>query len=182
MQTNRKKSFFSTERLVLLALLVALQVVMGKIIQINLVSKEFNLGFLPIAAAGALMGPAAGAVVGALGDLIGSLLFPTGAYFPGFTLTSALVGLVFGLILRAKASWVRALAAAVCGAVINLMLNSLWLSMLYGSKTYWGWVAARAGAYPVEAALQTVVIYVALLALEHIKLPASVGRSGKETK
>ena len=116
MHTNRKKSFFSTERLVLLALMVALQVVMGKIIQINLVSKEFNLGFLPIAAAGALMGPAAGAVVGALGDLIGSLLFPTGAYFPGFTLTSALVGLVFSLILRAKASWVRALAAAVCGA------------------------------------------------------------------
>ena len=183
MQTNRKKSFFSTERLVLLALLVALQVVMGKIIQINLVSKEFNLGFLPIAAAGALMGPAAGAVVGALGDLIGSLLFPTGAYFPGFTLTSALVGAAYGLALyHRKPSWVRAIAAAASGAVINLMLNSLWLSMLYGSKTYWGWVAARAATYPVEAAVQAVIMMLAVTALSRVKLPGAIRLYGKDMK
>ena len=183
MQSKRGKSLLSTEKLVVLALLVALQVVLGKIIQINLVTKEFNLGFLPVAVAGAVMGPVAGAVVGALGDLIGSLLFPTGAYFPGFTLTSALVGLAFGLALHApKASWLRALIAAVSGAVINLLLNSLWLSMLYGSKTYWGWIVARAGTYPVEAALQTVVIFVALAALSRVKLPASLRKGGKESR
>lgn len=166
-----------------MALLVALQVVLGKIVQINLVSKEFNFGFLPVAVAGALLGPVPAAVVGALGDLIGSLLFPTGAYFPGFTLTGALVGLAYGLALYQKnASWVRALIAAVSGAVINLLLNSLWLSMLFGSKTYWGWIVARAGTYPLEAALHTVVMFAAIAALSRVKLPASIRLNGKETK
>ena len=183
MQTKDRKRIFSTQLLVLMALLVALQVVLGKIVQINLVSKELNLGFLPVALAGALLGPIPAAVVGALGDLIGSLLFPTGAYFPGFTLTSALVGLAYGLALHGmKPSWVRVIIAAVSGAVINLLLNSLWLSMLYGSKTYWGWIAARAGAYPLETAVQVVVIYLMLTVFSRIRLPKALRPDGKETK
>ena len=183
MQKKTSGRFFSTEKLVIMALLVALQVVLGKIVQINLVSKELNFGFLPVAVAGALLGPAAAAVVGALGDLIGSLLFPTGAYFPGYTLTGALVGVAYGLALyRRKPSWVRAAIAAVSGAVLNLMLNSLWLSMTIGKRTYWGWVAARAGTYPLEAAVQTVVMFLAVAALSRVKLPASIRIDGKETK
>ena len=180
---HKKTHAFPTEKLVTMALLVALQVVLGKIVQINLVSKEINFGFLPVAVAGALLGPVAAAVVGALGDLIGSLLFPTGAYFPGFTLTSALVGAAYGLALyHRKPSWVRAIAAAASGAVINLMLNSLWLSMLYGSKTYWGWVAARAATYPVEAAVQAVIMLLAVTALSRVKLPGAIRLYGKDMK
>ena len=36
-----------------------------------------------------------------LGDLIGAIVFPTGgAFFPGYTLTAAVVGLIFGLFLK----------------------------------------------------------------------------------
>ena len=36
-----------------------------------------------------------------LGDLVGAIAFPTGgAFFPGYTLTAAVVGLIFGLFLR----------------------------------------------------------------------------------
>ena len=183
MQTKDRKKLFSTQLLVLMALLVALQVVLGKIVQINLISKELNLGFLPVALAGALLGPVPAAVVGALGDLIGSLLFPTGAYFPGFTLTSALVGLAYGLALHGKKpSWVWVIVAAVSGAAINLLLNSLWLSMLYGSKTYWGWIAARAGSYLVETPVQVVVIYLMLTVFSRIRLPKAFRPDGKETK
>ena len=31
--------------------------------------------------------------------LVGALLFPTGAFFPGFTLTAACTGLLYGLCL-----------------------------------------------------------------------------------
>ena len=183
MQSKNGMKQFSTQLLVMMALLVALQVVLGKIVQINLVSKELNLGFLPVALAGALLGPIPAAVVGALGDVIGSLLFPTGAYFPGFTLTSALVGVAYGLALHAKKpSWVWVIVAAVSGAMINLLLNSLWLSMLYGSKTYWGWIAARAGSYLVETPVQVVVIYLMLSVFSHIRLPKALGLNGKETR
>ena len=183
MQTKDRKKLFSTQLLVLMALLVALQVVLGKIVQINLISKELNLGFLPVALAGALLGPVPAAVVGALGDLIGSLLFPTGAYFPGFTLTSALVGLAYGLALHGKKpSWVWVIVAAVSGAAINLLLNSLWLSMLYSSKTYWVWVASRAVSYLVEIPVQVILIYLCLQGLSRMKLPSSIRLPQKEKK
>ena len=35
-----------------------------------------------------------------LGDLIGALLFPVGAYFPGFTLSSFLDGAIYGWCFR----------------------------------------------------------------------------------
>ena len=175
MHKNGKHVFFTTQHIVLLALLVALQVVLGNLTQVPLVGKQFNFGFLPVAVAGALLGVPGGLIVGALGDFIGAHLFPAGAYFPGFTLTSALVGVLYALPLyRQKPSVVRVIIAVALATVLNLFLNSLWLSMLYGSKTYWGWVTVRASTYLVEAPAQMIVMYLCLKALTRIKLPPSV--------
>ena len=172
MKTRRQ---MATEKLTMLALLVALQVVLGNLLQIPLIGKQFSFGFLPLAAAGAMLGVPGGLIVGALGDFIGAHLFPAGAYFPGFTLTSALVGVLYALPLHGHkpAVW-RVIAAVLMATVVNLFLNSLWLSMLYGSKTYWGWVTARASAYLVEAPAQVVVMFLCLQALGRLKLPPSV--------
>ena len=73
-------------------------------------------------------------VVGALADVLGAVLFPIGAYFPGFTLTAFLMGLCYGLFLKGKQSFPRILGAvAVHQLVLSLLLNSLWISVLYGS-------------------------------------------------
>src|SRR5437763_666927 len=107
--------------------LIALQVVLGNLVQIALLTKQLNFGFLPIAVAGYLFGPLGGILVAALGDVIGTLLFGTGAYFPGFTVTAAIVGAVYGFLLfpkylprigkripnKATALLVRAAAASV---------------------------------------------------------------------
>jgi len=170
-----KKVLFTTQQLVLLALLVALQVVLGNLTQVPLVGKQFNFGFLPVAAAGAMLGIPGGLIVGALGDLIGAHLFPAGAYFPGFTLTSALVGVLYALPLHGhKPTVLRVVIAVALATVVNLFLNSLWLSMLYGSKTYWGWVTARAATYLVEAPAQAVVMFLCLQGLRRLKLPHSL--------
>lgn len=175
MQKKTVGHFFSTQNLVLLALLTALQVVLGNMLQVPLMEKQFSFGFLPIAVAGALMGVPGGLLVGALGDFIGAHLFPAGAYFPGFTLTSALVGVLYALPLHGhKPAVLRVIAAVLLATAVNLFLNSLWLSMLYGSKTYWGWVTVRAGTYLVEAPAQMIVMYLCLKALTRIKLPSSV--------
>lgn len=176
MKTSRQ---MATEKLTMLALLVALQVVLGNLLQIPLIGKQFSFGFLPVAAAGAMLGVPSGLIVGALGDLIGAHLFPAGAYFPGFTLTSALVGVLYALPLHGrKPAWLRVILAIALATVLNLFMNSWWLSILYTSKGYWGWVAARASSYLVEAPLQVIVLFLCLKGLSRLKLPQSMRLDG----
>ena len=52
MSKNTQGKMFTTEKLTILALLTALQVVLGNLIQIPLLGKQFNFGYLPIIAAG----------------------------------------------------------------------------------------------------------------------------------
>jgi len=173
----------ATEKLTVLALLVALQVVLGNLTQVPLIGKQFNFGFLPVAVAGALLGVPGGLLVGALGDFIGAHLFPAGAYFPGFTLSGALVGVLYALPLYQKRpALLRAVIAVALATVVNLFLNSYWLSLLYTSKAYWGWVAARAGVYAVEAPVQAVLMFLCLKGLSRLKLPQSMRLPGKENK
>ena len=174
----QKKRIFSVENITVTAMLIACQVVLGNLLQVPMLGKQYNFGFVPIALAGALMGPIPAAIVGGLGDLIGAHLFPAGAYFPGFTLTNVLVGLVCGFILHGqKPSWWRVIAAvAISLAGPNLFLNSLWLHMLayVPSRGYFTWVTVRAPNYLVEVPVNTVLCYLLLQAMKRVKLPASM--------
>ena len=168
----RKNEMFTTQRLTYAALLVALQVILGNVTQIPSIGKQFNFGFLPIAVAGSLLGAPWAVIVGALGDFFGAHLFPQGAYFAGFTLTNALVGVCYALPLyQRKPTWVRVIVATLLVECCNLFLNSYWLSLLYASKAYWGWVGARALSYAVEVPLYTILTYFTLKALQKAKLP-----------
>lgn len=44
-----------------------------------------------------MFGPVMGFVCGGLGDLIQFVIKPTGAYFPGWTISAALAGFIYGL-------------------------------------------------------------------------------------
>lgn len=177
--TKRNKGWLSTEKLTFLALLTALQIVLGNVTQLPFLGKQFTFGYLPIAAAGAMMGPVAAMIVGGLGDLVGAHLFPQGAYFAGFTLTNALVGLCYGFLLyRKKPSWLWVLLATVAMSFLNLFLNSLWLSLLYTSRAYWGWVSVRTVTYLIEAPFQIVLTYFTLRGLQKLNLPASIRING----
>ena len=83
----------SLRQLTLSALLVALDVVFSRVLAINTPLMKIGLGFAAVAVSAMLYGPAWAALTAALGDLIGALLFPTGAYYWGFTATAASIGL-----------------------------------------------------------------------------------------
>ena len=84
---------------------------------------ELRFQFLPIALAGLLMGPAVGGMVGALTDLLAYLVRPTGPYFPGFTVSSMLTGIIFGLILyKRPLTTSRILLAQAAETVLVSML------------------------------------------------------------
>ncbi len=174
----RKKGLRSVEFITVTAMLIACQVVLGNLLQVPMLGKQYNFGFIPVALAGALMGAPAAMLVGGLGDLIGAHLFPAGAYFPGFTLTNVLVGLICGLLLHCrKPCWWRVIAAVVISlAGFNLLLNSYWLHLLayVPSRGYIGWVVVRAPNYLVEVPVNVLLCYLMLQAMKRVKLPASM--------
>jgi len=151
--------------------LIALQVVLGNLVQIPTPIKQLNFGFLPIAVAGYLFGPLGGLLVAAFGDVIGTLLFGTGAYHPGFTVSAALVGIAYGFFLSPKYNrWIeglmrsrtaglliRALFAVIAGAVIYDLLNSLWLVSIIG-KGYLAILVGRQLFHLIDIPVYTAVI------------------------
>ena len=153
------------KNLTLAALLLAISVVLSflKIPITNIIEVRFNS--LPIAMTGYFFGPFVGGIVGMLSDVLGYIVKPTGPFFPGFTVSSALSGVFYGLILyrgRGELSLPKVLVAeAVQTVVISMFLNSLWLSVLYGNG-FWVVFSARVikslVMYPVNVALLTMVL------------------------
>ncbi len=117
------------------ALLVAIATVLGflKVPITELV--ELRFAFLPIAVSGMMFGPAIGGIVGVLSDILGYLVRPTGAFFPGFTISTCVSGIIFALFFYKKELTVRRIIAAevVETIIVSLVLNSINLSILYGT-------------------------------------------------
>ena len=132
------KKFRDVKTLTACAMLVAVAIILGffKIPVTSVV--EIRFGTIPIAVAGAMFGPFPAAVVGALADIGAYMVRPTGPFFPGFTVSSAVTGFIFGSILYKKQVTVFriALAEAVHTAAVGLILNTVWLSVLYGMPLY----------------------------------------------
>lgn len=126
--------FMNTKKLVTLSMLVAIQVVLSRFVSIQMWNFKVGFGFVPVIIAAIRMGPIEAGICGAMADFIGAMLFPTGAFFPGFTLTAALIGVVYGLFLHKEQGIVRVISSVVINRVLfTIFLNSLWISMLYGS-------------------------------------------------
>ena len=133
----------------------------GKMILKNLgtiVVIEGALMLLPTLCA-ILYGPWWAAMVAALGDLTGALLFPTGAFFPGFTLTAACTGLIFGLCLyrRDKSILWPVLAAALNVVLVTFLANSAMIAYISGSP-YTALLKARAVQLAVMLPVQIAVL------------------------
>ena len=129
-----KNKKWNVRTLVLMAVLTAMEVVLSRFLSFAVWNMKIGFAFIPVVVAAILLGPMKAAAVGALADFVGAILFPIGAYFPGFTLTAGLMGLVFGLFLHEKQSFPRVLlAVGVNQLVLSLLLNTLWISILYDS-------------------------------------------------
>ena len=93
------------KKLVLAALFVALDLLFTRVFCVYLMGggERVSLQFLANAVCGWALGPWWGAGVAAVADLTGALIGSSGlAFFPGFTLTAALRGFTYGLLLHKK--------------------------------------------------------------------------------
>ncbi len=119
---------------VTIALLVALHIILSRFLSINAWNIKIGFAFTAIFIAAYLFGPVGAAITGALGDFLGAILFPIGPYFPGFTATCLLTGLLYGFLLHKKQTWGRIIAAAcINNLILSLLLNSYWIALVYGT-------------------------------------------------
>ena len=141
------------------AILIALDVVLTRLLAINTPVMKIGLGFAAVALSAMLYGPWWAALTAGLGDFIGAILFPTGAYFPGFTLTAACTGLIFGLCLYQKpARWRWAiLAAGLNTLLISYFANTALICYISGNA-FSVMLKARAIQLAVMFPVQTLVL------------------------
>ncbi|NLC78859.1 MAG: 5-formyltetrahydrofolate cyclo-ligase [Ruminococcaceae bacterium] len=129
---------YKVKRVVVLGLLLAAEIVLSRFLSFWFPSAAMPLlkigfAFVPVVIAALLYGPVwAGAVAG-LGDLLGAILFPVGAYFPGFTLSAFLTGVFYGIFLykRKFKLWRALCAAALSSLVCSMALDTLWLYIMF---------------------------------------------------
>ena len=166
------------------ALLIAAEVVLNRFASINTMGLKIGFAFVPPTLAAIMFGPGMSAAVWGLSDLLGAILFPIGPYHPGFTVCAALMGVISGFLLnpdyaakllkRKKGgplppirSRVRIFPNVVVTVLFNclvlgLTVNTVWISQLYGSRTWWGWFLYRLGEYAVLVPVEMILIPVLL--------------------
>lgn len=127
------KNAFKLRNLIAIAMLIALQVVLSRFLSIQTPFVKIGFAFIPVMFAGALLGPAAGALVGGISDFLGAMLFPFGAYFPGYTITAAFSGAVYGWFFHKKTEKTRiiriALAYLLTTLLVTLGFNAFFIAL-----------------------------------------------------
>lgn len=160
--------------LILTAILAALSVVLGRFFSYNVQDFSIGFGFLPVMICAIFCGSLWGGVCGALADFLGAILFPFGAYFPGFTAVAFLMGVLYGVsgvaerkFGRGKRFFILTVISILLGETVGtLLLNSLWLHIMYG-RPYLPQIILRIP----EAVLYFVVKTAAAIIIAKVILP-----------
>ena len=149
----------NTKKIVIVAMLVAFDVIFSRLLAFNVLIAKVGLGFAATAVCAMLYGPVWAGVCAALADLVGALLFPTGAYFPGFTATAAMTGVIYGLFLyKSRPNLKRCFLASLTNSLaVTLVINSLMIHFVFGPELV-PLIATRSAETLIMLALQTVVM------------------------
>ena len=124
-------------------------------------NQDISFGFIAIAFAAAFLGTPYAAIVAGMGDLIGSLLFPFGAYFPGFTLTNCIYGIILAEFIYKNATPLKIVICVILNKVTcSLILNTLWISLMYrgGVDAFFVVLVPRLVGTAIIAAIELVVL------------------------
>ena len=149
-----------------LSMLIALGIVLDFTSGIYITPEiKITFSFLAIAVAGSLLGPVPAMICGALIDILMYLIKPAGAFFPGYTLSAILSGLIFGILLfkadGKKILFLAPLSKLLVNLLINILLNTCWLKIFTG-KAYTVLLGARIiknlAAWPVESLILVLII------------------------
>lgn len=197
----------STRNLVLCAMMAALSIVLSYTTSFY-ITPEIKIGFsgLPNRLVDFMFGPVVGSIFGGLMDVIKFFIKPDGAFFPGYTLTAMVGGLIYGIfyyrlqikkplqitseengvadrlilwiVANLKAILLIFLANALVKVICNIGLNTLWSSMFTG-KAWIALLPSRLVKNLIQIPTDTVLHFVLLKVFCQLKrylLPENTGR------
>ena len=151
-----------TRVMIFMALLISMEVVLTRFLSIQTPIVRIGFGFLPIALSGIMFGPVIGGITAAIADALGVMLFPSvaGTYFPGFTLSAFLTGVIYGIMLYKKPKTILRIVLAVLliRLFIDIGLNTFWISIII-KKAWILLITTRLVTSTIMLPIQTVLIY-----------------------
>lgn len=158
-----KKSRFNVRTITLLAVLIAMSVVLKRVLGIDTQFLRIDASFISQSAIGALFGPFVSAVAFGVSDVVGFMLKPTGPYFPGFTLSAAVTGVLYSLFFYRKELTLKRVFIANLTIVLldTLLLTPIWLTLMY-DVPFWGLIPIRLAKVAIAIPIQTIIVYLVI--------------------
>lgn len=122
----------TTKDMVIMSLLIAITIILSRFLSISTPIIKIGFSFVPLTIAGILYGGKYTMIIAVIADLIGVTL-TAGEFFPGFTVTTAIVGFVYGKILYNKPKSVKnILLCVIISNLVELILNTGNIYLLSG--------------------------------------------------
>lgn len=154
------------KKIILASMLLATLIILNRFISIKTEVLVISFGFVPMMMSAIWLGPKYSTTIALLGDLLGAILFPFGPYFPGFTISSAISGGIYGVFLynggnemnNKKLLIMLTISSLIQLIIINIFLTSLWIHILYG-KAYVAIMASRTITQIIMIPIHIVTIY-----------------------
>lgn len=129
------------KKIILTAMLLAMLIILSRFLSIKTPIIKISFAFVPTMLCAIWLGPKWTVLLNVLGDVIGATLFPTGPYFIGYTISTAIAGFIYGILLFKKEpdSFSNkqfilrvVLSVILVSLIVNIGLNTLWTSITSG--------------------------------------------------
>lgn len=166
------------KRIILAAICLAMLITLSRLLSIKTPVLKISFAFVPTMLCATYLGWKWAVLVNVLGDLIGALLFPTGPFFVGYTITTAVAGFIYGFLLyKSKPSAIpgrkfvmkTVVAVVLVAVIVNMGLNTACMSITMGKAflpLFWARLLKQVIMIPihivafllVEKALQKVAL------------------------
>jgi len=164
------------KKIALSALLIALHIVVTRYLSYQSEFLRLSFEAIPLMLAGMILGPGYAVLIGGVADVLGATVFATSGapFFPGFTLSSVLIGCICGVLLyetkEKPYSNLKFLILLICTEVIiygtvTMFLTPLWLSIMYNKAASFI-VAARLISKSIVVAIEIPVVFGIRLAIK----------------
>lgn len=148
------------QEIAIIGLLIACQIILSRFLSISTSTIKIGFSFIPIAIALRYFGIKKGILVAALGDFIGAILFPIGAYFVGYTITAIIRSFIIGMFISKKINVKRiCLSTILSELVCSVLLNTYWTTF-FVSTGFILLLPSRLTQSAVMTVVQIFVLYI----------------------
>lgn len=171
MVVDSAKELKKVQTLVFVALLIALGIVLDSFsIQLT---QEIKIGvsFIANQLCAVLFGPVVAGIMGGTADILKFFIKPTGPFFWGWTLNAIVGPVIYGFLLYKKPIrlWRILMSKAVVAIVVNMLLGSYWMTMVYG-KAFLPMITVKGVQQLIQVPIQSILFYLVLKALQQAKV------------